>query len=564
MKKICQLIKRIGVNRKSYKNRLIFSCSLSVLIPCIVFASYAFYQYYSIQEEAIWERSSNMMNDVLLSQENQLKNYMKLGSFFGQSEDIIHYFSKQGLSDEEYTNVFKSVEPNLNRIVNTNQDILDDLLVFTSNDRIIQEDKQIYGMDTLRGLPFGQAFFESGEKYCFAWDEEGSSYVFLQRFYHVNGVQMCVLAFVIPPEKMTAHNIPLSLNESYVLEQGNKILEMGQAENEDFRNDSGWIHGVQKELGAVFHLKIDFTSLYSLKTTVVQLYCLVILAIVLIILVISQLIKNMFGRLNTVIMSMKETELGEFHSRLQEEEGADEVSAIIHQFNQLLLQLESNAGKMLEEERRKKDAELLALQYQINPHFICNALHIVQLAVEEEGCFQISDAIAYFVSVLRYNISGNMDSTAAGEMENAREYIRFLRFCRKADIRVSEEIPERLMDTYMVKFVLQPVIENAVYHGYGREDTDIHIKFVLEEEDGFLHFQILNNGRQIEEGQLKTLNEKLKSPVSYVSDDRSQRIGLVNISYRLKLQYGEEASVWMTSDETYTAFHMRYREVRFQ
>lgn len=157
-----------------------------------------------------------------------------------------------------------------------------------------------------------------------------------------------------------------------------------------------------------------------------------------------------------------------------------------------------------------------------------------------------------------------MDSTAAGEMENAREYIRFLRFCRKADIRVSEEIPERLMDTYMVKFVLQPVIENAVYHGYGREDTDIHIKFVLEEEDGFLHFQILNNGRQIEEGQLKTLNKKLKSPVSYVSDDRSQRIGLVNISYRLKLQYGEEASVWMTSDETYTVFHMRYREVRFQ
>ena len=567
------------MRRSTYKNKLIYCCTLCVFIPCIIFSSIAMLFYYGTQKRTILENMEALVQEVETAWENQEKNYRKLGSFFAQTEELIRYFSKDYLSEEEYGELFKIVEPTMNRIVNTNQDILNDVLVFSANEQICQSEKQIFYMEVLEGFGYGQAFLESDEKYQIYYDDSGvwssmlrqskmedveDAYIFLEKFFHINGKQMCVLAFVITPERLWEGNHALELSDGYVLLQGEQILKSKKLDMsmEKLVQSKEWKYSAIESTGTEYYLKMDFSTLNVLKGTIILLYMTVFLAIVLITYFINQMINRMFGRLNTVINSMNQIKLGDFRQYLAEEETEDEVGNIIRQFNYLLLQLEHNAEKILQREREKKDAEILALQYQMNPHFLCNSLNIIQLAVEEKGCYEISDAIASFVEVLRYNISGGMDSTVQEELDSIREYIQFISFCRNVEIHTDIQVPKEWRQSYLMKYLLQPIVENAVYHGYDRYTKQVGLQIRLYQEEDFLHLEIANDGNQMKTEKLEQLNEKLKAPAEKLARDKHQRVGLFNIAYRMKLRFGPEVRVYMTSETGKTVFHLCYPALR--
>lgn len=569
MKKI-----RETVQKNTYKNRMIFYCCLCVFIPCILCTSLVLLHYYASQKKLVMESTWGMMEEIKEAQNARWKDFRKLGNIFAQDQDFINYFAKDNLSEGEYRQLFVDVEPSVNRMLNTNQDIINDMLIFTANEKICQPEKQIYAMSELKKLAYGTEFLEGGEKTSIQYDsgaeifpllrkakaeEMKDAYVYMEKFFHVNGKQMCVLVFVITPEKMFADNRILDAAGGYVRLPNGEFLGSGNLGRwmEDGKSGCG-ITGKDETLFVEYCLDVDYSSLNNLKRTVFVLYFLFFCAIILVMYFIDRLVNRLFGRLNAVIQSMNQIKLGDFKEYLAEEEGQDEVSMIIRQFNHLLLQMEQNAEKLLLQEREKKDAEILTLQYQINPHFLCNSMNIIQLAVEEKGCYQISDAIASFVGVFRYNISGNMDATLQEELDSIYEYISFLSFCRNVKIYVQEEIPEQLKNTYMIKLLIQPVVENAIYHGYGRRAKEINLSFRLRQEGGELHLEIENDGEAVSDRQLSVLNDKLGSASGKLTADKSQRIGLINIASRMRLRFGPDVRIYMTSDEYRTIFHVHY------
>lgn len=569
MKKIREI-----VQKNTYKNRMIYYCCLCVFIPCILCTSLVLFHYYASQKKMIMENTWETIEGIKEAQSARKKDFSKLGNVFAQDQDFINYFAKDNLSEKEYQQLFVDVEPSLNRMLNTNQDILNDVIVFTSNEKICQPEKQIYAMAELKKLSYGEKFLDGEEKHSIQYDKETEifsllrktkaeemkdAYVYMEKFFHVNGKQMCVLVFVISPEKMFADNRVLAAEEGYVRLPNGELLESGSLRRLPAKEEAGCgIVGKDETLFAEYCLNVDYSSLVSLKRTVFALYFLFFCAIILVMYFINRMVNQLFGRLNAVIQSMNKIKLGNFKEHIAEEAGSDEVSTIIRQFNHLLLQMEQNAEKLLLQEREKKDAEILTLQYQINPHFLCNSMNIIQLAVEEKGCYQISDAIASFVGVFRYNISGNMDATLQEELDSIHEYISFLSFCRNVKIYVQEDIPEQLKNTYMIKLLIQPVVENAIYHGYGRGASEISLSFRLKKEGGELHLEIENDGEAVPEGQLILLNERLSLADGKLTADKSQRIGLFNIANRMRLRFGPSVRIYMTSDEYRTIFHVHY------
>lgn len=569
MKKIREI-----VQKNTYKNRMIYYCCLCVFIPCILCTSLVLFHYYASQKKMIMENTWETIEGIKEAQSARKKDFSKLGNVFAQDQDFINYFAKDNLSEKEYQQLFVDVEPSLNRMLNTNQDILNDVIVFTSNEKICQPEKQIYAMAELKKLSYGEKFLDGEEKHSIQYDKETEifsllrktkaeemkdAYVYMEKFFHVNGKQMCVLVFVISPEKMFADNRVLAAEEGYVRLPNGELLESGSLRRLPAKEEAGCgIVGKDETLFAEYCLNVDYSSLVSLKRTVFALYFLFFCAIILVMYFINRMVNQLFGRLNAVIQSMNKIKLGNFKEHIAEEAGSDEVSTIIRQFNHLLLQMEQNAEKLLLQEREKKDAEILTLQYQINPHFLCNSMNIIQLAVEEKGCYQISDAIASFVGVFRYNISGNMDATLQEELDSIHEYISFLSFCRNVKIYVQEDIPEQLKNTYMIKLLIQPVVENAIYHGYGRGAREISLSFRLKKEGGELHLEIENDGEAVPEGQLILLNERLSLADGKLTADKSQRIGLFNIANRMRLRFGPSVRIYMTSDEYRTIFHVHY------
>ena len=221
--------------------------------------------------------------------------------------------------------------------------------------------------------------------------------------------------------------------------------------------------------------------------------------------------------------------------------GGDEVGQLIDAFNALLSRLQENSRRMIEHERNEKYAMRLALQYQMNPHFLFNSLNWIQmsteLGVERE---QISEAILLLGKLLRNNLQGSAMTTLDEEARCAQDYVRLMNM-RKQDLVGLDlqlnELPENLP---VMRFLFQPLCENAIQHGM-ETGRPLHIRIRGWQAGAQVHLVVENDGAMIPLDKLAML--RLQTPPEM--DEHG--IGLRNLSARLRLLYGAEAAMEISS-----------------
>ena len=221
--------------------------------------------------------------------------------------------------------------------------------------------------------------------------------------------------------------------------------------------------------------------------------------------------------------------------------GGDEVGQLIDAFNALLSRLQENSRRMIEHERNEKYAMRLALQYQMNPHFLFNSLNWIQmsteLGVERE---QISEAILLLGKLLRNNLQGSAMTTLDEEARCAQDYVRLMNM-RKQDLVGLDlqlnELPENLP---VMRFLFQPLCENAIQHGM-ETGRPLHIRIRGWQAGAQVHLVVENDGAMIPLDKLAML--RLQTPPEM--DEHG--IGLRNLSARLRLLYGADAAMEITS-----------------
>src|SRR5690606_1390450 len=128
-------------------------------------------------------------------------------------------------------------------------------------------------------------------------------------------------------------------------------------------------------------------------------------------------------------------------------------------------------------ERAQKDARLMALQYQINPHFIYNTIEIFGMRMELQGDYETAEAIADFGKMLRYNMSNDYRlATLREEMDHVNNYIRIQKLKHPDHLHLSMDISAHLEQHEVIKFILQPLVENSIKHNRPLHSRlDIHI-----------------------------------------------------------------------------------------
>ena len=197
---------------------------------------------------------------------------------------------------------------------------------------------------------------------------------------------------------------------------------------------------------------------------------------------------------------------------------------------QLLLQKESIANIM------KKQAEIDALQNQINPHFIYNTMEIFSSQMELYGHYEESDAMSSFAGMLRYNIRTNSPYAALQEeLSQVTGYIT-LQKLRYPNISAEFAVPPMLLSIEIVRFLLQPLAENSIVHGMPNAGYPMRISVSAAPSDLGILFSVYDNGTGIPEEKAAELNAYFNDQTNY--DDSSSSIGLNNINHRLRLFYG--------------------------
>ncbi len=223
--------------------------------------------------------------------------------------------------------------------------------------------------------------------------------------------------------------------------------------------------------------------------------------------------------------------------------GGDELGRLGRSFSKMSLRLKELIDKTYKEEIELKNAQILALQSRINPHFINNALEDINWQARMEGSESISSMVTS-LSVLLNATMARQDRrlvTLREEMEVAEAYIYFIQQRFGPDLTMNREIEEKALDGILPLLTIQPLLENAVEHGIAPAGGGtITIRCSLN--DACMHIAIINTGRETGKEDRERIEAALHGQPT------GKHLGLANIVNRLRLIYGEAVTILVDTD----------------
>ena len=202
----------------------------------------------------------------------------------------------------------------------------------------------------------------------------------------------------------------------------------------------------------------------------------------------------------------------------------------------------------------KREAQILALQNQINPHFLYNTLETIRSEAIMNGAVNAGTMAEALATFFRYTIS-NLDYLVQieDELENIQNYftIQHYRFGNKIGIQITyDEEDKNILRLYIPKLIMQPVVENAIYHGIeqklGAGQVTISISYTKQNLD----IMISDDGIGIKDTELSEINNRLwtdSENYGYEKSEKSGGISIRNVNQRIKLLFGEEYGIWLNS-----------------
>ena len=277
-----------------------------------------------------------------------------------------------------------------------------------------------------------------------------------------------------------------------------------------------------------------------------------ILFIIILYVTLRQTFSNYQKQVVDLVDSIEVIAQGEEGLRIDTSEKDQELLLIAETTNDMLDRLEKNIHDIYQLELSQKDANMRALQAQINPHFMYNTLEFLRMYAVMQSQDELADIIYEFSSLLRNNISNERETTLKQELEFCRKYSYLCMVRYPKSIAYGFKITPELEEMRIPKFTLQPLVENYFAHGVDHRRTDNVISIKALKSQGFVEILVEDNGRGMPAEKLASLQEKLaqrsfEHEASYSGERQS--IGIVNVHERFVLYFGDRYQISVESAE---------------
>lgn len=280
---------------------------------------------------------------------------------------------------------------------------------------------------------------------------------------------------------------------------------------------------------------------------------------ILLIIVMAHGLTTSLGKLSNIMQRVtKEDFKVKFNYPNNDEVGklASSFNYMVEKINQLITELNINIVALKEEKEtvkqvqaQKRRAELKALQAQINPHFLYNTLNAITWQATDQGASEISILSNSLGKFFRVSLSKGREIITIGEeLEHVISYLNIQKIRYKDKINFEVDVPADVKDLFVIKLVLQPLVENAIYHGIRVKNTPGMIRISVRRETHesgvqILLLQVEDTGNGIEVEKLKVINEGLQT--GKINPDSGY--GIYNVNERIKLYYGESYGLSINS-----------------
>lgn len=253
-------------------------------------------------------------------------------------------------------------------------------------------------------------------------------------------------------------------------------------------------------------------------------------------------LRRLNSRVENIVQGMERVTTGDLQVRLYTNENRDELDIIAGRFNKMCEDLQTYIEKSYLAEIEAKNAELEALQSQINPHFLYNTLEAIRMRAICNGDREVGKML-YSMSVLFRSQLKEADWITIGqELDYCKQYLGLFEVRYQGNFKYEIECPVELMASKVIKFILQPILENYFVHGIRRQENDNVIGIHAEEKDGDVYFCVEDNGIGMEPDEITEKNRELRENREG-RQDKKKAVGISNVNRRIKAVYGEDYGI---------------------
>ncbi len=244
-----------------------------------------------------------------------------------------------------------------------------------------------------------------------------------------------------------------------------------------------------------------------------------------------------------------------------------ELEELIKNYNNMITKIKQLIDEVYLADIKQKDAKLLALQTQINPHMLYNTLEAIRMKALTQGDNHVADMVKALARMFRNMLSTKSEHSLREEVSYTQDYMMLQNMRFPGMLKLDVHIPDSIMECESLPMILQPIVENAVIHGFkgGRKRLNIAISgYILDDRDVVVTVE--NDGQSLEQPQLDELSRRLAEPVYRNQEKSIDRIGLMNIAERIRLSFGETYGVKVSVPErggvsVSISFPLRYHEI---
>ncbi|MCI8800261.1 sensor histidine kinase [Acetatifactor muris] len=303
--------------------------------------------------------------------------------------------------------------------------------------------------------------------------------------------------------------------------------------------------GISQSTGWRLCMAMSKEELFRNQYMLIRTLLIVLASIVLITLLVSGKFFNIITvNYKRLVKGMEEVKEGNLLA-VVEADTQDEISLLILEFNEMLLKLNELIRTVEAKQALLKEAEIKALQQQINPHFMHNIMETIMGLASEGMDREVIEVSECMSSMLRYNTRFENTTTLREEVEQIQNYVKVLKVRFEDRFEVFYDIDQECMDCVIVKFTLQPLVENAISHGLSGVWKDGMLRVRVKREEDTISILIYDNGTGIKPEHLEEMRVRLEEtterPLEYI--DQYKSLGILNVHLRLRMYYGEKYSI---------------------
>lgn len=257
----------------------------------------------------------------------------------------------------------------------------------------------------------------------------------------------------------------------------------------------------------------------------------------------SYFLRNIVVPVQTMVEGLTQVERGDLSTHL-EPSGQRETRDMIHSFNQTIRRLKTSIQENEEIRDKKHQAEMRALQSQINPHFLVNSLNSIRFMAQVskyEGIRKMAEAM---IRILSCSFRSNLSFyTVREELEVLDSFIYLMKIRYSNGFDIEYQVDSDCLDLKIPRLILQPVVENSIVHGFEDMGEDMgYLQLSVRRDEAFLYFEIKDNGKGM---TAEMVDQLLRPKIREKNDNYS--IGIENVYTRLKLNYQDDCTMRVES-----------------